>query len=27
MYYYNYQRFQSKLNQRAPIEFRHALAA
>ena len=27
MYYYNYQRFQKKLNQRAPIEYRSALAA
>ncbi|MFW5438105.1 MULTISPECIES: IS3 family transposase [Paenibacillus] len=27
MYFYNYQRFQAKLKQRAPIEYRHALAA
>lgn len=27
IYFYNYQRFQSKLKQRAPIEYRHALAA
>lgn len=27
IYYYNYQRFQSKLKQRAPIEYRCALAA
>jgi transposase InsO family protein len=27
IYYYNYQRFQAKLKQRAPIEYRHALAA
>ncbi|OAB29612.1 hypothetical protein PMSD_21435 [Paenibacillus macquariensis subsp. defensor] len=26
-YLYNYQRFQAKLKQRAPIEYRHALAA
>ncbi|WP_374121477.1 MULTISPECIES: IS3 family transposase, partial [Paenibacillus] len=26
-YFYNYQRFQAKLKQRAPIEYRHALAA
>ncbi len=27
IYYYNYQRFQSKLKLRAPIEYRHALVA
>ncbi|OAB39812.1 hypothetical protein PGLA_18745 [Paenibacillus glacialis] len=27
IYFYNYQRFQAKLKQRAPIEYRHALAA
>ncbi|MFC6452917.1 IS3 family transposase [Paenibacillus vulneris] len=27
MYYYNYHRFQAKLKQRAPIEYRCALAA
>ena len=27
IYYYNYQRFQAKLKQRAPIEYRCALAA
>ncbi|KOP65010.1 hypothetical protein AMS62_06910 [Bacillus sp. FJAT-18019] len=27
VYFYNYQRFQAKLKQRAPIEYRHALAA
>jgi len=27
IYFYNYQRFQAKLKQRVPIEYRHALAA
>ncbi len=27
IYFYNYQRFQAKLKQRAPVEYRHALAA
>ncbi|WP_371862547.1 IS3 family transposase [Mesobacillus foraminis] len=27
MYYYNYKRTQKKLKKRAPIEYRHALAA
>ncbi|MFP3359580.1 IS3 family transposase, partial [Planococcus sp. SIMBA_143] len=27
IYHYNYRRFQKKLKQRAPIEYRHALAA
>ncbi|WP_397376259.1 IS3 family transposase [Paenibacillus xylanexedens] len=27
MYHYNYRRFQAKLKQRAPIEYRCALAA
>ncbi|MFX3638993.1 MAG: IS3 family transposase [Candidatus Pristimantibacillus sp.] len=27
MYFYNYQRFQSNLKQRAPIEYRCTLAA
>lgn len=27
IYFYNYQRFQAKLKQRAPLEYRHALAA
>ncbi|WP_406603694.1 IS3 family transposase [Neobacillus rhizosphaerae] len=27
MYHYNYKRIQKKLKQRAPIEYRHALAA
>jgi putative transposase len=27
IYFYNYQRFQAKFKQRAPIEYRHALAA
>ncbi|WP_139172088.1 IS3 family transposase [Paenibacillus typhae] len=27
IYFYNYQRFQAKLNQSAPIKYRHALAA
>ncbi|WP_411829472.1 IS3 family transposase [Paenibacillus alginolyticus] len=27
MYFYNYQRFQTKLKKRAPIEYRCALAA
>ncbi|WP_406603746.1 IS3 family transposase, partial [Neobacillus rhizosphaerae] len=26
-YHYNYKRIQKKLKQRAPIEYRHALAA
>ncbi|WP_425270781.1 IS3 family transposase [Paenibacillus kribbensis] len=26
IYFYNYQRFQTKLKQRMPIEYRHALA-
>jgi transposase InsO family protein len=26
IYFYNYQRFQKKIKQRAPIEYRHALA-
>ncbi|WP_197030018.1 IS3 family transposase [Paenibacillus sp. 1-18] len=26
-YFYNYQRFEDKLKKRAPIEYRHALAA
>ncbi|WP_373459919.1 IS3 family transposase [Neobacillus driksii] len=27
IYHYNYKRFQKKLNQRAPVEYRHALVA
>ncbi|WP_406603730.1 IS3 family transposase [Neobacillus rhizosphaerae] len=27
IYHYNYKRIQKKLKQRAPIEYRHALAA
>ncbi|WP_420491295.1 IS3 family transposase [Neobacillus drentensis] len=27
IYHYNYKRIQKKFNQRAPIEYRHALAA
>ncbi|WP_223879773.1 IS3 family transposase [Paenibacillus glufosinatiresistens] len=27
IYFYNYQRFQAKLKQRAPVDCRHALAA